>query len=113
VRVLHDHALSLAIALPAPAEVAPPPPVDADPEAVRLRPVEAEASASRSPWQASPPAPSTHAPLVAALHARLSEAARREPTDEVRAALAMSTLLTELDALSARVRMEQRGWLRA
>lgn len=111
-RIVHDHALALAAALPEPAEVAPAPPVEAAPEAVRLAPLETEVLAARSPWQ-DRLGPAVHQPLVAALHARLFEAASREPSEEVRAALAMTTLLSELDAMAARVRAEQRGWLRA
>lgn len=112
-RIVHDHARALAARLPEPSEVAPAPPVDAAPEAVRLAPLDTSVLGLRSPWQSAHRTDPAHAPLLAALHARVTAAAAQEPSDELRAALRMTTLLGELDAMAARVRAEQRGWLRA
>lgn len=104
----HDHVAALG--LPEPAEVAPAPPPERAPEEVRLSP--ADVGFASSPWRTASPI-TTYSPLVAALHARAGEALRAAPSDALRAVVQMTSRLTELDALAARVRTEQRGWLRA
>lgn len=112
-RVGHDHARALGAALPDPAELCPAPPPPASPEALRLSPLAGAAPGDDIPWLPPPALDRRHPPLVAALHRRLTEERAHAPSEAAAAALAMTQLLTELDALAARVRTEQRRWLRA
>lgn len=112
-RIAHDHARALGAALPNPAELCPAPPPPAAPEALRLSPLVGGALVADLPWQPPAAIDARHPPLVAALHRRLREERGHAASEAAAAALAMTRLLTELDALAARVRTEQRSWLRA
>jgi hypothetical protein len=112
-RVGHDHARALGAALPDPAELCPAPPPSASAEALRLSPLAGAVPAAEIPWQGPATLDRRHPPLVAALHRRLTEERTHAPGEAALAALAMTRLLTELDALAARVRTEQGRWLRA
>lgn len=112
-RVAHDHARALGAALPDPAELRPGPLPPASPEALRLSPLAGPEPLAPPAWAPRAAPDPRHAPLVAALHRRLAEEGARTPSEAVGAALAMTRLLTELDTLAARVRTEQRSWLRA
>jgi hypothetical protein len=112
-RVGHDHARALGAALPDPAELGLAPLPLASPEALRLCPLAGAELAVELPRLPRAAPDLRHPPLVAALHRRLAEERAQAPSEAAAAAFAMAQLLTELDALAARVRVEQRSWLRA